>query len=132
MKPVIALCIVIGVIILLGIIVSREKYRFLKGMYLPAQGGHHAEPNEDCLQFPGVRQCVMTDGTSGTCVMGGLCVASMLDDLNLENLEIRKPYCPGPTFKEGCGRFCACQKMKGGSFNTTACLQNCESWFSPL
>ena len=110
---------------------SKESYRFL-GDNSPSTGGHHAELNEDCLQFPlGKGKCVLTDGTSGTCVQNGLCVQDMLIDLNLENIELKKPYCSEPTFKENCGIFCDCKAMEG-PIDKASCVQSCRSWFSPL
>ncbi len=115
---------------------SNEKYRFLGGEYLPNQGGYRAELNEECLRLQAGQQCILTDGTSGNCVQSGHCVANMLVDLNLEDLELKKPYCTKPVFKEGCGRFCRCQELKGaiGSSNKdrTKCVSECRSWFSPL
>jgi hypothetical protein len=113
-----------------------EHYRFLGGEYLPNQGGYRAELNEECLQLQAGQQCILTDGTSGNCVQSGHCVANMLIDLDLENEELEKPYCTKPVFKEGCGRFCRCQEMKGAIGSTDAdrreCVAGCRSWYSPL
>lgn len=115
---------------------SGEKYRFLGGISDPRRGGYRAEMNEECLRLQAGQQCILTDGTSGNCVQSGHCVENMLVDLNLENQEIEKPYCTKPVFKEGCGRFCECKQMQGTVGPTledsTACLKNCLSYFSPL
>lgn len=115
---------------------SNESYRFLGGEYSPNQGGYRAELNEECLQLQDGQQCILTDGTSGNCVSSGHCVANMLVDLELEDEEIKKPYCTKPVFKEGCGRFCRCQEMKGAIGKTDAdrskCVAGCRSWYSPL
>jgi hypothetical protein len=109
---------------------SSESYRFLGSEYLPKRGGYRAEINEECLRLQSGQQCILTDGTSGNCVSSGHCVANMLVDLDLENENIKKPFCTKPVFKEGCGRFCKCQEMKGNTDSN--CISNCLSWFSPL
>lgn len=133
------LLIAVAVFIVVYVLFFRgsEGYRFLGGEYSAAQGGTHAEPNEDCLQFPNgaSRKCILTDGTSGTCVQNGLCVADMLIDLNLENLELKKPYCTEPTFKENCNMFARCKSAQNGDVSEKAYnanLKECLSWFSPL
>jgi len=106
------------------------NYRYMGSVYNPNEGGGRAEPNEECLQFPGYRHCMLTDGTFGTCALDGLCVASMLVDHRQEADEVHRPLCTEPTFKQGCGRWCQCQKLLGN--DRKGCVQQCESWFSPL
>jgi hypothetical protein len=111
-----------------------ENYRFLGGMYNPKQGGYRAELNEECLQLQDGQQCMLTDGTSGNCVQSGHCVADMMIDLNIENQDVKKPYCTEPVFKEGCERFAKCKLLQGaitaGQLKDEA--DDCRSWFSPL
>lgn len=115
---------------------SSEQYRFIGGEYVSSQGGYRAEMNEECLQLQDGQQCILTDGTSGNCVNSGHCVANMLVNLNLENLQVKKPYCTKPVFKQGCGRFCRCQELKGlvkpTNSDRTKCVSECRSYFSPL
>ena len=61
------------------------SYRYLGSVYNPEEGGSRAEKQDDCLQFPGYRHCMLTDGTFGTCNLNGMCVASMLVDLRKED-----------------------------------------------
>lgn len=112
--------------------IRRETYRFLGGTYDVRKGGFRSELNEECLQLQAGQQCMMIDGTPGNCVMSGHCVANMLIDLNEEAQDVPKPYCTKPVFKGQCASFCACQKLKGESFNEEQCMDNCLSWFSPL
>ena len=132
-------CILIFLVALLAVVFvltnrcgagNKDKYRYMGSVYNPNQGGGRAEPNEECLQFPGYRHCMLTDGTFGTCVLDGLCVASMMVDIRQEDDEVHRPLCTEPTFKEGCGRWCKCQQLLGNG--RTDCVDQCESWFSPL
>jgi hypothetical protein len=57
----------------------------------------------------------------------------MLIDLRQERADIKHPYCTKPVFKEGCGRFCRCQEMKGADpKNREKCVENCRSFYSPI
>lgn len=94
------------------------------------QGGDRGEFNEECLQHPGQRMCMLSDGTSGVCVLSGMCVADMLVDHRRENDNVPRPLCTAPIFKEGCQRWCRCKGMLGEA--CAGCEEECESWFSPL
>lgn len=134
MNLVTILLVVFALLILWAMYGKSESYKFLGGMYNPTKGGYRAEINEECLQLQDGQQCVLTDGTSGNCVSSGHCVANMLIDLNLENLEVKKPYCTMPVFKEGCGRFARCKLLQGTITKDQLQTEtnNCRSWFSPL
>jgi len=109
---------------------TRNQFKYLGNVYRLDEGGSRGELNEECLQHPGYRMCMLTDGTSGVCALSGMCVADMEVDLRREQDENPKPYCTEPIFKEGCGRWCNCQALKG--IHDPGCLDECESWFSPL
>ena len=113
--------------------ITKEFYSFLGGTYTPAEGGSRAELNEECLMYPGNQFCMLTDGTSGVCVQNGYCVADMLIDHRKERDDIQHPFCVEPLFKEGCGRFCRCQEMKGlvKPEGHMACVDECKTWFHP-
>lgn len=83
------------------------------------------EKNEECMMLYGDRHCMMTDGRLGKCVLSGYCAPAMMtysDDVSL-------PYCTKPYFKEGCDRFCKCQKLRGE--NQPSCMSDCHSMFHP-
>ncbi len=134
MKPITILIVVLALVCLYMFCKKSENYKFLGGMYKPIQGGYTAELNEECLQLQSGQQCMMADGTSGNCVSSGHCVANMLIDLNIEDEDVKKPYCTEPVFKEGCDRFAKCKLLKGditaGQLKAEA--DDCRSWFSPL
>ncbi len=109
-----------------------NTYNFL-GAFDIAQGGSRAEMNEECLQYPGNQFCMLTDGTSGVCVLSGHCVADMMVDHRQELDEIKRPLCTQPVFKEGCGRFVKCKELKGDYLpkDHDKNLAECLSWYFP-
>lgn len=116
-----------------------SKFHYLGSVYRKDEGGSRGEPNEECLQSPGYRFCMLTDGTSGVCALSGMCVANMLNDLREERDDIRHPLCTKPIFKEGCKRHCDCLAMKFSKENGRrmtpsqygTCLDSCISNFHP-
>ena len=109
---------------------NRNGFKYLGNGYNPNQGGSRGELNEECLQHPGYRMCMLTDGTSGVCALSGMCVADMEVDLRRERDSVPRPLCTPPVFKEGCERFCRCQALLGEECDD--CVERCRSWFSPL
>jgi hypothetical protein len=108
---------------------QRSNYQYLGGVFRPEQGGARAERNEECLQNPDYRMCMLTDGTSGVCGTSGMCMADFMIDHRKERDDIRHPLCTEPVFKEGCSRFCQCKELQGE--DTTGCIEECKSWFYP-
>lgn len=109
---------------------QKSQFRYLGNVYNQDQGGGRGELNEECLQHPDYRMCMLTDGTSGVCALSGMCVADMMVDHRRERDAVPRPLCTAPIFKEGCGRWCKCQKLKGEE--TPGCVEECRRWFSPL
>ena len=127
------LVIVLGAIAIACLLSSRtikNQFKYLGNVYRLDEGGSRGELNEECLQHPSYRMCMLTDGTSGVCALSGMCVADMSVDHRKERDAVPRPLCTAPIFKEGCGRWCNCQKMKGS--NNPGCRSECESWFSPI
>jgi hypothetical protein len=123
-------CVAIIIVWLLFRSYKKNSYRFLGSPYRPAEGGSRGEYNEECLEHPGQKFCMLTDGTAGICVLSGMCVADMEIDHRTANDENPKPYCTKPIFKEGCPRFCNCLSLKGQDY--PGCVEDCLSYFSPL
>ena len=129
---------VLGVICL-GIFIylkkRRDGFRYLGSVYQPNISGGEGELNEECLQHPGYRFCMLTDGKSGVCALSGMCVADMMVDHRQEDIDVPRPLCTKPIFKAGCSRFCECLKISDPSSSHTAsleCKRECDDWFSPL
>jgi hypothetical protein len=105
-----------------------DNYRFLGNLYNPLSGGLNGEYNEDCLDDER-RHCTLTDGTTGKCVLNGICVSSFLTDHVQNNLEIPKPRCTEPYNKQSCPKYCACLGLLG--VESKNCEEECRSWFHP-
>jgi hypothetical protein len=108
---------------------KRSNYRYLQSLDNPREGGYYAEYNEECLDAQN-QNCHLTDGTTGVCVLHGLCQSSPLVDLRQEDDDTPKPDCLPPVFKQGCGRYCNCLKLRGDDY--PGCMNDCASDFSPL
>jgi hypothetical protein len=126
---------------------SINNYDFLGSPYNPNTRGSRSEPNEDpkdfgflneeCLEHPGYRMCMFTDGTSGVCGTSGMCVPDMEVDVKRNwatRDDIKMPLCVEPIFKEGCQRFCRCKYLKGDiqENEMAGCIAGCQNMFYPL
>src|SRR5271154_5223994 len=100
----VALVLVVALVVAWCTSGSKSQFRYLGNVYRLDQGGSRGEPNEECLQNPSYRMCMLTDGTSGVCALSGMCVADMEVDLRRERDEVPRPLCTAPIFKQGCGR----------------------------
>lgn len=85
-----------------------------------------SEFNEECLDDER-RQCVLTDGSPGKCVLSGICASTFLFDWQDE--ANRDYKCLKPIENTGCTQFCNCLKLKGIHANN--CKENCLSWYPP-
>jgi hypothetical protein len=81
------------------------------------------ELNDECLQ--GAEHCMLTDGSSGECVLNGECKPSMAYHTSF----VEKPYCFPPEHAAGCVRHCNCVKMSDGNTNIQQCVQRCQTHF---
>lgn len=102
-----------------------EKYHYLGSLYMPADGGVASEYNIECLNNAN-GHCMLTDGTTGKCVLHGICRSSMLLDHSQSIIE--KPYCTRPYFPEECASFCQCLNMKG--VKPPNCINTCTAQFA--
>jgi len=110
---------------------------YMGSPFTPSSGGSRGEVNEECLEHPGYRMCMLTDGTSGVCGTSGMCVTDMEMDIKRNwatRDDIKMPLCSQPIFKEGCQRFCACKKIKGDvlEHEMDGCVDGCRKMFYPI
>lgn len=135
-KKVIIVVVLVGVAILVVAKWSVNHFRILGNPYRMEEGGSRSETNDECLQSPGYRFCMMTDGTPGVCMLSGQCVPDIMQDLRTVRDELNLPYCTKPVFKTGCNRYCRCRNMAKGRpdyiENVGKCTKECEDWYSPL
>lgn len=97
--------------------ISSFNHRFLKDSKNPLR-----EVNAECLSFENAH-CMMSNGTPGKCVLGGLCAPSFLDD---PGRSIQKlPWCTRPAKAGNCGLWCKCRGTP-----TKECIQGCQSDFT--
>lgn len=115
---------------------SVNHFQILGAAYNLDDGGSRSETQDSCLEAPGYRMCMMTDGTPGVCMLSGQCVPELMEDLRTVRDQLNLPYCTKPTFKTGCHRFCECRHLAKGREEYVAdvgqCTAECEKWFSPL
>jgi hypothetical protein len=104
-----------------------EGYRYLSSVNNPAQGGYYAEYNYECGD-DARNQCVMENGQSGNCVLNSMCMTNMSEDMRKNDIEVPKPRCIRPTFKQNCNQFCACLGLQNRDY--PGCIDDCKSWFS--
>jgi len=117
------------------------NFVYMGSPYTPTAGGSRGEVSEECLQHPGYRMCMLTDGTSGVCGTSGMCVTDMEMDIKRNwttRDNIKMPLCSQPIFKEGCQRFCKCKQLKntidGGilAHEMDDCVEGCRNMFYPI
>lgn len=84
-----------------------------------------SELNNSCMQNSNA-WCMLTDGTTGKCIDGGVCTADLLP-VNTCGSQYVKPYCTTPIEKEGCRKFCNCLDLKGD--HDKDCMSKCLSWY---
>lgn len=116
---------------------GKSHYVYLGSPYTPFEGGSRGELSEECLQHPGYRMCMLTDGTSGVCGTSGMCVTDMEMDVKRNwttRDDIKMPLCSEPIFKEGCQRFCKCKQLKGEVLphEVGDCIEDCRGMFFPV
>jgi hypothetical protein len=127
----IAIVVLVGVCILIVARWSMDHFRILGSAYRLSDGGSRSETQDECLQNPSYRACMMTDGTPGVCMLSGQCTPDIMVDLRTVRDQLDIPYCTAPTFKTGCGRMCKCLNQRDGR-DIAVCKKDCEAWFSPL
>jgi hypothetical protein len=84
------------------------------------------EFNEECLDDER-RQCVLTNGSPGKCVLSGICASTFLYDWSDEANSDYK--CLQPIEGTGCTRYCNCLSLKG--VHAPDCMVGCLSWYPP-
>jgi len=103
---------------------------FYKDAYNSYRGGDRGELNDECLQHPGYRFCMLTNGAPGVCGTSGRCLPDMLHDGRQYRDDIKLPTCVEPIFKEGCKRFCDCKNLTE-DVDMGRCVDGCRSNFHP-
>ena len=132
--------VIILVLVVVAVVIagkwSMDHFRILGAAYRLDDGASRSETQDECLENPSYRFCMMTDGTPGVCMLSGQCVPDIMQDLRVVRDQLNLPYCTKPVFKTGCRRFCECRHMAKGREeyigNVDKCTSECESWFSPL
>ena len=123
--------VLVGILVLLCIVLmpAMERYQSLPNIpdYLTYHDrGALSEMNPDCMQNSNAF-CMLTDGTSGKCVNGGVCTAELLD-IDKTGSYVPKPYCTQPVSALSCPKFCNCLELKTGHHDPK-CMPYCLSWY---
>jgi hypothetical protein len=127
---------IIAIAVVIIVIVNHKKptdsFRYLGSLFDPKDGGRYGEFDETCYYDAGAH-CMLKDGTSGKCVMNGICIESPSADVVKDDEDIPKPYCDYglPVWASGCSKHCACKGLKNGGGITDSCMKSCLSNFHP-
>lgn len=108
-------------------------YKTQGNFYAPRTGARKAEFKTDCLNI-NAQSCMMTDGTMGNCIMGGMCEPSFSQDHIRNDYLNPKPFCTPPRDMYSCTDFCKCMQMEqmqlgDYTFDVDKCIRESQSFF---